>query len=193
MAFMIALDSSRPLEGAIKLALFDAGGADCFSGTKAEARFSFIAPLVLLPFVFYLELLDPKWEPYLGLWWKIGILQTLIYAINITAVFCAADLMLRFQSARIYLPRFISASNWSSIVQALIFVPVSLLYRFELVDTMVLMPLMGIVAFGMLCYQWFVCRTTLRVSGAEAGALVFFNNILNLVLSWYIFSILQRA
>jgi hypothetical protein len=70
---------------------------------------------------------------------------------------------------------FVTARNWSQLIQSVVFLPASALSESGLVPE----PVGGGVVLGsglfVLVYEWFVTRTVLEISGAAAAAIVAFS------------------
>lgn len=170
------------LFGAWRLALMDAKGMEYFDRSVAGAIRSFSAAVIVAPAYLVLVLMrlgEDAGNVSLG---NFLLVESIAYVISWTAYPLIMDDMSRILDCNPRYPAFLSAYNWSAVLQMLVYLP-----AVALSESGILMPAFGdtlvfAATLVVLTYQWFVTRTALDVSGFIAAGLV----ILDLVLSVFI-------
>ncbi len=158
--------------GAIRLARLDATGHEFFERTAEGALRSFFAAALVAPAYLILLLFRYGEMPdHVGF---AGFLtaEAVAYVITWTAfpllVFHLAGMM----GKRDRYFGFLTAYNWSSIVQMTVYLPVIALGQSGLLPE-ALGEAIGLAAtLVMLAYQWFIIRTGLAIGGAAALGLL---------------------
>jgi hypothetical protein len=169
-------EAANAIYGAWRLALFDPVGVVFFERTPEAALRSFRVAVLLAPVWLVLALLalDPADEagPSLGRFLVVtGLAYVLAWTVFPLAMHGISRLIRR--ADRYFV--FVTAHNWSQIVQSVVFLPASALAESGLVPD----PVGGGVLLGsglfVLAYEWFVARTVLEVPGATAALIVAFS------------------
>lgn len=80
-----------------------------------------------------------------------------------------------------YVP-YIIAYNWSAAIISMMLIPALVLFLFGLLGPSAAMGINFGVSFFMLYYRWFIARTSLKVSGSTAAALVAIDFLLSMVI-----------
>lgn len=174
------------LAGAVKLMRFDASGAEVFGNTPAEAWFSFTAALLVAPMVVIWVFLDgfstPPETPFIA----STIFEVMTYVIGwlLFPVIVWHQLVFIGKDARY--PKFITAYNWTAVVQNGLFLGMHLvLGAMGAPDEA--RALMGMMMLGyVLMYGWFVARVVLEIETGPAVAVVVLDLVVALV--WEAFS-----
>lgn len=174
------------LTGALKLARFDASGAVAFGNSTAEAWFSFVAALIVAPMVIMWIAMDgfssPDGTPLLtsimfeGLSYTVGWLLFPVIAFHLLVFMDRDD---RYS-------RFITAYNWTAVIQNGLFLLMHLVLGAmgapdEARALLGVMMLAYVMMFG-----WFVARTVLEIETGPAVTVVALDLIVALV--WEAFS-----
>ena len=174
------------LEGALKLARFDASGAEAFGNSVAEAWFSFVAAVIVAPMVVIWIAMDgfssPEDTPLLtsimfeGMSYTVGWLLFPVIAFHLL-VFLGRD-------GRY--PRFVTAYNWTAVIQNSLFLLMHLVLG-ALGAPDEARALLGVMMLAyVLMYGWFVVRTVLEIETGPAVTVVALDLIVALV--WEAFS-----
>lgn len=169
------------LAGALKLARFDASGAEVFGNSSTEAWFSFVAALLVAPMIVIWVFLDgfatPDGTPFVA----SVIFESMTYVIGwLLFPVIAWHLLIFFDRDDRY-PRFVAAYNWTALVQNGAFLVV------HLTLSMMGAPdearaLAGVLVLGyVLFYAWFVARTVLDISPGPAVMIVALDLVVALV------------
>ncbi len=161
---------TRSVSGAWRLARFDPGGMNYFDLSIRGFWRSFGAAVVVLPVYIYFVAVGFHGTDASTAWFVI--VKTLNYGAP-WAVFP----ILMVGLARIlnltenYIP-FIIASNWASVLQVLLFIPVNTFAAFGGLESGGGAIFYLLTLTMVLVYQWFVARTSLQTTKAIAGGLV---------------------
>lgn len=176
---------ARSLNGAWRLAHFDPRGMSYFELSIEGFWKSFGAAALAFPVYIYFVAVNFDGTDSNALWFVV--VKALAYVVPwIVFPIVMAGLSKALNLTANYIP-FIIASNWASVLQALLFIPVQTLAAFgSLTDVGLLLYLLTVVA--VLIYQWFVTYTALRASMGIAAALV----VIDLILGLSIASIFDR-
>ena len=158
--------------GVYRLARLDPSGLAYLDATPRGAARSFHVAVLLLPFFVLVEALRlPDMVPGASLW-RVLTVEAIAYVIAWTAFPVA---MITLSRAIGRWPRycaFLSAYNWSSVIQMAVYFPVIVLIEARVLtgDSGAVLSLAAIVV--VLAYEWYVIRTSLEVDGWMAGLLV---------------------
>lgn len=169
--------------GALRLARFDASGLDCLDRTPEGALRSFYAALVVLPpYAFLLAI--RLWEqlanvPFLHLL----TVESIAYVVSWTAFPVAMISISGMLDRTARYATFVSAYNWSSVVQIMVYLPAVVLAESGVLPESLAEALVFGVTMAMLTYQWFVLRTALDVGGVAAASLVLLDLFLSAVIT----------
>lgn len=174
------------LMGALKLARFDASGAEVFGNTAAEAWFSFIAAFIVAPMVVMWIILDgfaaPKGTPLL----TAAIFESMSYIIGWLLFPVIAFHLLVFTAKDDRYPRFINAYNWTAVIQNGVFLFMHLILG-AIGAPDEARALFGVMLLAyVLMYGWFVARVILEIGTGPAVTVVALDLIVAIV--WESFS-----
>lgn len=162
----------RSVYAAYRLARFDAGGMSDLDRTPAGALRSFWAPVLILPFYAVLMVLRLPESAEDTPLWQVMTVEGLGYVISVALYpLVMHHICATLNRAPLY-AGFVSAYNWSAVVQIAVYLPVSLLSLSDLLPDGVAGALVFGVTMAMLTYQWFIARTALQVGGFAAAVLV---------------------
>lgn len=177
---------TRSVFGAWRLARFDPGGMNFFDLSIRGFWRSFGAAVVVLPVYVY----------FVAVGFHGTDASTALFVIVRVLAYGAAWAVfpiLMVGLARIlnltenYVP-FIIASNWASVLQVLLFIPVNTFAAFGGLESGGGALFYLLTLTMVLIYQWFVARTALQTTKAIAGALV----ALDLVLGLFVAGVFDR-
>jgi hypothetical protein len=175
---LTARETVYSIFGAYRLAMLDKSGLSYLDRSPEGAIRSFHAALIVLPAYAVLVVLR-LWDvlPEVSLLRFITV-EGLAYVISWTAfplaMFHIAGLLDR--SARYF--DFLSAYNWSSVIQMGLYLPVVALADSGLMPEGLGEGLVLVVTMLVLMYQWFIARTTLDINGGSAAGVVLLDMIL---------------
>ena len=170
------------LYGSWRLAHFDPGGLAYFPTGIAAATRSFWAAVLLAPAYALMVAMQPGDDAGQASLVPLLVVKIAAYVISWTAYPLLMDDMSRIFGCSGRYPIFLTAYNWSAILQMAVYLPTVALIQSgrlspEMSDTV------GIVSTVILTvYQWYVTRVALEVSNFTATGLV----ILDLVLEMFI-------
>ena len=175
---LTAREAVYSIFGVYRLALLDKSGLSYLDRSPEGALRSFHAALIVLPAYALLVILR-LWDilPEVSLFRFIAV-EGLAYVISWTAfplvMFYISGLLDR--SGRYF--EFLSAYNWSSVIQMGLYLPVVAIADSGLVPEGLGEGLVLIVTMLVLIYQWFIARTTLDINGGSAAGIVLLDMIL---------------
>jgi hypothetical protein len=175
---LTARETVYSIFGAYRLAMLDKSGLSYLDRSPEGAIRSFYAALIVLPAYVVLVVLR-LWDvlPEVSLL-RFVTVEGLAYVISWTAfplvMFHIAGLLDR--SARYF--DFLSAYNWSSVIQMGLYLPVVALADSGLMPEGLGEGLVLVVTMLVLMYQWFIARTTLDINGGSAAGVVLLDMIL---------------
>lgn len=177
---------TRSVFGAWRLARFDPGGMNYFDLSIRGFWRSFGAAVVVLPVYIYFVAVNFHGTDASTAWFVI--VKALAYgAAWATFPILMVGLVRILNLTGNYVP-FIIASNWASVLQVLLFIPVNTFAAFGGLESsggaLLYLLTMTIVLF----YQWFVTRTALQTTRAIAGGLV----AVDLVLGLFVAGVFDR-
>lgn len=174
------------LTGALKLARFDASGAEAFGNSAAEAWFSFMAALIVAPMVIMWIALDgfdaPEGTPFL----TALSFEFLTYIVGWLLFPVIAFQLLVFMGRDDRYARFLTAYNWTAVIQNGLFLLMHLvLGAFGAPDEATALLGVMLLAYVMM-FGWFVARTILEIESGAAVTVIALDLIVALV--WEAFS-----
>ena len=175
-------EAAYSLYGAWRLALMDVKGVEFFDRSVAAALRSFAAAAIVAPAYLLLVLLRLGEDAGNVTFANFILVESIAYVISWTAYPLIMDEMTRILDCSDRYPVFLSAYNWSAVLQILVYLPAVAISESGILapafsDTITLMATMVV-----LTYQWFVTQATLQVPAFTAAGLV----IRDLVLSVFI-------
>jgi hypothetical protein len=178
MTTLTARETVYSIFGAYRLAMLDKSGLSYLDRSPEGAIRSFYAALIVLPAYAVLVVLR-LWDvlPEVSLL-RFVTVEGLAYVISWTAfplvMFHISGLLDR--SGRYF--DFLSAYNWSSVIQMGLYLPVVAIADSGLIPVGLGEGLVLIVTMLVLMYQWFIARTTLDINGGSAAGVVLLDMIL---------------
>lgn len=161
---------TRSVFGAWRLARWDPGGMNYFDLSTRGFWRSFGAAVLVLPVYIYFVAVNFHGTDAGAAWFVI------VKALAYGAAWSAFPILM-VGLARIlnltgnYIP-FIIASNWASVLQVLLFIPVNTFAAFGGLESGFGALLYLLTMTIVLVYQWFVARTALQTTKTIAGGLV---------------------
>ncbi len=164
-----------------RLAHFDARGHAFFDSSPAGAWRSFFAAfLVAPPYVLMLAVAPP--EHAAGNPLQYVVVEIIAYIITWTAYPVAVEKLSRHLGVRSRFEGYLTAYNWSMILQYAAFVPLSILVSLGLIPQDV-GQLCWLLAFVlMFAYLWFIARSALGVAPATAVGLVVLDVLMSVLI-----------
>ena len=168
---LTAREAVYSIYGAYRLAMLDRLGLNFMDRTPEGAMRSFYAALLVLPAYALLVVLR-LWDilPQVSLLRFVAVEGT-AYVISWTAfplaMYYVAGLLDR--TGRYF--DFLSAYNWSSVIQMAIYLPVVAMADSGLLPAALGEGMVLIVTVLVLIYQWFIARTALNISSGSAAGL----------------------
>jgi hypothetical protein len=171
----------RSVYGAWRLARLDPGGMNAFDLTVDGFWRSFFAMVLVAPA--YVLLAAQK---YAALAEPVGVFRVLVveslgYVVGWAAFPIAAILLTRLLGlARLYVP-LVVATNWAAVIQIAVFMAAVVLAR--LLGEGAGALLMLAVTILLVAYQWFVIRTALDTTGANAFGLLAVDLLLSAIVN----------
>ncbi|QJE74010.1 hypothetical protein HHL28_13720 [Aerophototrophica crusticola] len=167
-----ARDAAYGLHAALRFARFDASGAASLDPSAGAAWRSFQALWVVLPaYLVLASLVRTPEEQAAGLL-PFLLLTSIAFVAKLAGILLLIWQVMAMQGDDSRMPAFITAGNWSSVVQ------VGVLVLTVGLSGLVGLPVpmqqvIGLVAsVWALAYGWFVTRTSLAVSGLAAAGFV---------------------
>jgi len=171
------------LFGAYRLALMDASGLDYFDRSSAGALRSFFAAVVVLPAYVLLVLLRLGDDEITAPLPTLLLIEGIAYVISWTAYALIMDEMSRFLDRGDRYPAFLSAYNWSSVLQMGVYLPAIALSESGLLPAGVGETVVFAATLIVLGYQWFITQVALDLPGFTAAGLVMLDLILSVFIS----------
>ena len=173
-------ESARAIYGTIRLARMDRTGIEYFEATPEGALRSFHVAALVAPAYVLMMLIQLIEIPYEVDLVRYVVVETIAYVIAWTAfpvlVWQIAPLLGRQEA---YF-RFLTAFNWAWIPQMAVQLAAAALAAADFVPAEVSSGIALGVTFAILCYQWFIIRTGLDVTGGAALGLLVVNLTLDL-------------
>jgi hypothetical protein len=162
-------ETAASLFGAWRLARLDPSGIAWFNATEAGFWHSFFAAVLCAPAYALVVALDYMQMPVDASDARIISVHAIAYVINWTAFPLAMSWATRLLDREDLYVRYIVAFNWAKVLETLLFVPAKAL---AVTGVPWLTALPGFTALVVSCYQWYVARTALEISGSHAVAVI---------------------
>ncbi len=183
-----AVEVARSAYGAYRLARLDPNGMALFNASREGAVNSFAVAAILLPF--HLVFLSIHWTGAEAAVGRIAVVEAIAYVIGWTAFPVLALPVLRLIGRYDRLYGFLSAYNWSHLVQMAIVFPVFLLMTGSAIGPAT--ALLGLLArIAVLVYEGYVIKTALGIGGGQAAGLVLLDLGVGLMLNGWSFALIQ--
>ncbi len=169
--------------GALRLARFDRAGMAFFGDTLEAFWRSFYAAVIVAPmFAILVALRFAEVPPSVGPLTVLTV-ETISYVTDWVAFpFAMFYVSLTLSREEQYF-RYMVAHNWSTVVQMLFFLVITLVAQSGMVSPGAGVTLSFAATFAILVYQWFIARVGLEISGIAATGVVLLDLIISIVLS----------
>jgi hypothetical protein len=178
-------ETANALYGVYRLARLDTGGMGFFRNTPGAFWRSFKVAFIIAPF--YAGLLAMRYamgevaSPPL----HFMVIESISYAIAWLAFPVIIDPLCRAMGKGDKYIRFIVAYNWVALFQNMLYLPLAMMLVTNVLPQgsggflglIVLLVIMG--------YTWFIAKTALEISGAQAAAIVAIDFTLSLLINGY--------
>lgn len=182
-----ARDVVISLYGVWRLAHFDPRGHACFDASPEGARRSFFAAVLVAPFyALMLAVLPPAAQTTADAaahdTLRPLLMEIIAYVITWTAYPVVVEALSRPLGVRKRFEGYLTAYNWSMVLQYAVFMPITILVGLGWVPPD-LGQLCWLVAFVlMFAFLWFVARSALGVPPATAAGLVILDVLLSMLI-----------
>ena len=183
-------DVASGLTGAWRLARLDPQGMSCFDTTVTGFWRSFFAAVICAPAYALVVALDYGQETVLAGDARFIAVHGIAYVISWTAFPLAMTWATRLLDREPLYLRYIVAQNWAHVLELLLFLPALSLATTDVSGLAILPVLTGFAIIG---YQWYIARTALKISSAQAGAVVGLNLLLDIVLTTALQALLSAS
>lgn len=168
--------------GALRLALFDARGLGCFTSTVDGFWRSFFAAIIVAP-LFAISLLLPGDEVGVPRTAAFGLVEAIAYVVSWLAYPVVVELVSRPLGCRARFLGYMTAYNWSTIIQHTIIASMVILAALDVLPLQVGRFLWLLATIYLLAYVWFIARSALLVPPLTAGVLVAIDLLLSFLIT----------
>lgn len=165
--------------GAWRLARLDPRGMSCFNTTETGFWHSFFAAVICAPAYVLIVALDVAQQPVQASDARLISVHAIAYVISWTAFPLAMAWGTRLLDREKFYVRYIVAHNWANVLEMLLFLPATALAATGVPWFTILPALAAFMIFG---YQWYVARTALMISGAQAMSVIGLDLLLDIAL-----------
>jgi hypothetical protein len=170
------------LYGALRLARFDPRGLTCFNATLAGFWRSFFAALLVAP-LYAIEL----WAPFEGAGAPrtvtFALVEAIAYAVSWLAYPVAVETLARAMGCRQRFLVYMTAYNWSAVIQHLIIASIALLTSIGVLPSPIGQVVWLAATIYLLAYAWFIARTGLAIGPWAASGLVVLSLSLDILIA----------
>lgn len=178
---MIVREAVSSLYGAWRLAHLDKRGLELFDKTPAGALRSFYAAVLVAPmYALVVSMLPIERAGQGGLRWLL--VQTIAYVISWLAYPVVAELLSRSMGCRHRFEGYLSAYNWSLVLQNAALLPLALLTALDVLPIAVIQILWLVAIVAIMGWLWFIARTALEVGTFTAAGLVLLDELLSMLI-----------
>lgn len=175
-------ETSRALYGVWLFARLDPTAEALFGNSLAAARRSFVVAVIMAPLFALQAFIDFDGTP-LADPWIYGVVQALSYVILWTAwpvlMATLAPALGRADRYGVY----IAASNWFVLAEFAILFPLTILESASLLPEAAVAEAQQMIQIGLMLYEWFIARNTLKISATMAAALVLIEFLLTVLIA----------
>ena len=178
---MIVREAIVSLYGAWRLARLDPGGFELFDRTDAGALRSFAAAVPVLPMYALVTALLPPARPVDGGWRWLSV-QAIAYVLSWVAYPAVAEHLTRLIGCRQRFAGYLSAYNWSMVLQNAALLPLTVLTALDILPTDVMQLLWLAAIMAIMGWMWFIARTALAIGGLAAAGLVVVDELLSMLI-----------
>lgn len=173
-------DVARSVFGAYRLARLDPNGMAWFDSSREGALNSFFVAILLLPF--HVVFLFVQWGGSSISPAMIITVEGIFYVIGWTAFLVITVPIVRLLNKSHRYFGFISAYNWSMVIQMALLFPIFLLAESGTLAPHWVETVLLALYLILLVYEGYVIRTSLEIGGFEAAGLVILDFILSFTL-----------
>ncbi len=179
---MIVREAIVSLYGAWRLAHLDPRGLELFDRSQAGALRSFAAAIPVLPFyvVAALMLAPPRAPTTHPLRWLS--VQAIAYVLSWVAYPVAAESLTRVMGCRQRFAGYLSAYNWSMVLQNAALLPLTLLTVFQVFPEDITQLLWLAAVAAIMGWLWFIARAALAIGGLAAAGLVLADQLISMII-----------
>lgn len=186
-----ALEITRALYGAWRLARLDRTGMTWFEVSVAGFWRSFFAFVIVAPGYAVLKFVEHnEVVPTAGAG-RILIVDSIAYVVQIFAYPLAMAYLCRTFERRDRYVGFIVALNWSVVLQMALIVPTTLLAAGAGAGFTDVLAFAAVLA--VLFYQWFITRTALDIPGLMAAGAVLIDLVIGKLVGDFAYTLLQAS
>lgn len=178
-----ATETGYALYGSWRLAHFDRGGLAYFGRTPADFWKSFFAAVIIAPGYLVLVLLHLADVAIGADFLSLVLVQGLAYVVSWLAFPVAMVPIAEALGRDDRYIGYIVAFNWIKVLQMLVYLPVTALVSLEVLPQGLGGLLTLMVAVAILVYAWFTTKAAMEISGPAAGALVFLDLGLSMIIT----------
>lgn len=182
------LEATKGIYGAWRLAHGDRTGLTYFDSSIDGFWRSFGAAIVALPAYIALVLLGIASEQGPVNYGGVFLVEAIAYIIDWFAFPLAAVYVTEWMDKRDRYTRLIVALNWARVLEAAVMLPAVLVATIVPNGPFAFIPVAMFVAI--LVYHWWVIRTSMDVSGAEAALVTVINLIIGIITALWARSLL---
>lgn len=172
---------ARSVFGAWRLARLDPNGMALFDSSRDGAINSFFVAILLLPF--HIVFLILRWGGETVSPFTVFVVEAIFYVISWTAFLVLAIPIVRLLNRSDRYFAFVSAYNWTMVVQMALAFPAVLLTVSGALPPQLAEVLILFVHLLLLLYEGYVIRTALGIGGFEAAGMVILDFILGVTLN----------
>jgi hypothetical protein len=178
---VIVREAMVSLYGAWRLARLDRRGFELFDRTPRGALRSFFAAALVAPmYALVVVMLPPERAEEGGL--HFLLIESIAYVLSWVLYPVIAELLTRSLGCRERFPGYLSAYNWSMVLQNAALLPLAVLTAIEALPAGLLQILWLTAIFAIMGYTWFIARTGLAVGAFTAGGLVLLDQLLSILI-----------
>lgn len=178
---MIIREAIVSLYGAWRLARLDPRGIELFDRSEAGAVRSFAAAVPVLPlYVLAALMLAPRGPTTHPLRWLS--VQAIAYVLSWVAYPVAAESLTRVMGCRQRFAGYLSAYNWSMVLQNAALLPLTLLTILQVLPDDIMQFLWLAAIAVVMGWLWFIARTALAIGGLAAAGLVLADQLISMLI-----------
>lgn len=178
---MIIREAIVSLYGAWRLARLDPRGFELFDRSEAGALRSFAAAVPVLPlYVLAALMLAPRGPTTHPLRWLS--VQAIAYVLSWVAYPVAAESLTRVMGCRQRFAGYLSAYNWSMVLQNAALLPLTLLTILQVLPEDIMQFLWLAAIAAIMGWLWFIARTALAIGGLAAAGLVLADQLISMLI-----------
>ena len=175
---MIVREAIVSLYGAWRLAHFDKRAFELFDKTPAGAIRSFSAAVLVAPmYALVLSMAPVERAGSGGSQWLL--VEAIAYVLSWVAYPVVAEYLSRSMGCRELFDGYLSAYNWSMVLQNAALLPLTALTAMNVLSSEILQLLWLMAIAAIMAWLWFIARMALNVSAVTAVGLVILDELLS--------------